>query len=274
LPAESKRKKNTHASAWHIDLENDMRSLMNIEPNTEWFSTPHHELGHIFYFQAYTRPDVPVLLRDGANRAFHEGIGELGALAAMRQSYLHRLGVLPPDKEIDQTRWLLNEALVETVSFLPWAAGTVSAWERDIYENNLSTAQWNARWWEHVAKYQGIAPPSPRAEKYCDACTKTHINDNPVYYYNYAIATVIKYHLHDYICRNIVKQDPRSCDYSGSKKAGDFLKGILSAGASRDWRELLREKTGADLSTKAMMDYFQPLMGYLQKENAGRSCGW
>ncbi|MBI5244273.1 MAG: M2 family metallopeptidase [Elusimicrobia bacterium] len=274
LPLDSKRKKNTHASAWNIDLSGDMRSLMNIKPDREWFMTAHHELGHIFYYQAYTRPDVPFLLREGANRAFHEGIAELGSLASMRQSYLRRLGVLPAGKEIDQTRWLLNEALVETVSFLPWAAGTVSAWERDIYENNLSTAQWNARWWEHVAKYQGVKPPSPRAEEYCDACTKTHLNDNPVYYYNYAIATVLKYHLHTYICRNIAKQDPRTCDYSNSKEAGAFLKGLLSAGATRDWRELLREKTGSDLSTKAMMDYFEPLTEFLKKENSGRSCAW
>ena len=27
------RKKNTHASCWHLDLENDIRSLQSIEPN-------------------------------------------------------------------------------------------------------------------------------------------------------------------------------------------------------------------------------------------------
>ena len=35
----------------------------------------HHELGHIFYYQAYTRPEVPPLLRSGANRGFHEALG-------------------------------------------------------------------------------------------------------------------------------------------------------------------------------------------------------
>ena len=32
------RKKNTHASCWHVDLETDIRSLMSVEPNSEWFS--------------------------------------------------------------------------------------------------------------------------------------------------------------------------------------------------------------------------------------------
>jgi peptidyl-dipeptidase A len=43
----SGRKKNSHASAWHVDLREDVRSLMSIEPNAQWFNTAHHELGHI-----------------------------------------------------------------------------------------------------------------------------------------------------------------------------------------------------------------------------------
>ncbi len=42
-------KKNTHASAWHMDLDRDVRSLMSVEPNAEWYETTHHELGHIYY---------------------------------------------------------------------------------------------------------------------------------------------------------------------------------------------------------------------------------
>ena len=49
LPAEAKYKKNNHASAWHIDNDKDVRSLMSVEPNTEWWGTALHELGHIYY---------------------------------------------------------------------------------------------------------------------------------------------------------------------------------------------------------------------------------
>jgi peptidyl-dipeptidase A len=66
----SGRKKNSHASAWHIDLRDDVRSLMSIEPNSRWFSTAHHELGHLYYYMSYSTPSVPYLLRSGANRAF------------------------------------------------------------------------------------------------------------------------------------------------------------------------------------------------------------
>jgi peptidyl-dipeptidase A len=36
----------------------------------------------------------------------------------------------------------------------------------------------------------------------------------------------------------------------------------------------LREATGEDLSTRALKEYFKPLMSWLEKENAGREIGW
>ena len=37
LPAGAERKKNTHASAWHLDRDTDIRSLMSVEANPEWW---------------------------------------------------------------------------------------------------------------------------------------------------------------------------------------------------------------------------------------------
>ncbi|MEP3386668.1 MAG: M2 family metallopeptidase, partial [Reichenbachiella sp.] len=70
LPEGADYKKNNHASAWHMDLQNDVRSLMSVTPNSRWYETTHHELGHIYYYMEYTNPNVPPLLRGGANRAF------------------------------------------------------------------------------------------------------------------------------------------------------------------------------------------------------------
>jgi peptidyl-dipeptidase A len=274
VPEGSPRKKNTHASAWHMDLESDVRSLMSVEPDAEWFTTAHHELGHIYYYVSYTRPEVPVLLREGANRAFHEGIGELIAVAATQVPYLKQVGILPAGKEMDPMSTLLNEALAETVPFIAWSAGTMSHWEHDLYETNLPPGVWNERWWEYVARFQGVAPPEPRGEDLCDACTKTHVNDDPAQYYDYAIATVLKYQLHEHIARAILRQDPRSCNYHGSRAAGEFLRGILSKGATEDWRKVIREATGSDLSTRPMLEYFRPLLEHLRRENAGKDCSW
>ena len=274
LPPDSKRKKNTHASCWHIDLENDIRSLQSIEPNARWFFTAHHELGHGYYFKAYTRPEVPYLLRTGAAPGFHEGVGELIALPSSQVPYLQSRGVLPADFKPDKTAFLLDDALARSIPFIYFSCGVMPHWEADVYARNLSPDQWNARWWKYVSDFQGIEPPSPRGEEFCDAATKTHINDNPAYYCNYAFATVFKFQLHDYIARKILHQPPQSCNYADNKEVGAWLNNILKKGGTEDWRKVLKEATGEDISTRAMADYFKPLMSWLEEQNKGRQIGW
>ncbi len=269
VPPGSNRKKNNHASAWHLDYEQDYRSLMSVEPNSRWFGTSHHELGHIYYYIEYTNPNVPVLLRRGANRSYHEGMGDLMEMAALHRSYIEQRGLVKEDVEIDEMKWLLNDAL-SSVVFIPFSAGTMAHFEHDFYEEDLPENEYNQRWWQYVDEFQGIVPPSPRDEKYCDAASKTHINNDPAQYYDYALSSVLKFQLHDHIARKILKQDPRNCSYYGNQEVGAFLKSIMRPGASRDWREVLEEKTGEALSVRAMLDYYQPLLDFLKKENAGR----
>ncbi len=269
LPAGATYKKNTHASAWHLDLQTDIRSLMSVEPNAEWYETAHHELGHIYYYVSYTNSQVPPLLREGANRAYHEAIGTLIGLAATQKPFLEGRGLAPKGAKVDETQVLLREAL-NYVAYMPFATGTMTRFEYDLYENNLPKDQYNKRWWELAQKYQGIVPPAVRGEEFCDACTKTHINDDAAQYYDYAIANVLLFQLHDHIARKILKQDPHATNYYGSKAVGDFLRKIMSPGSSRDWRAVLKETTGEDLSARAMLRYFEPLTAYLKKVNAGR----
>ncbi|MBK8724823.1 MAG: M2 family metallopeptidase [Holophagaceae bacterium] len=268
------RKKNAHASCWHLDLDSDIRSLMSVENNMEWFSTTHHELGHGYYFISYTNPGVPPLLRDGAAPFFHEGVGELIALATRQVPYLKHAGVLPKDAKLDETKVLLNDALEVAIPFMFWACGTMPEWEADFYAKEMPKDEMNARWWKVVADLQGVEPPSPRSEAWCDPATKTHINDNPAYYYSYGLATVFKFQMHDHIARKILHQDPRNTNYAGHKEVGAFLKGVLAKGATEDWRKVLKDATGEDLSTRAMADYFQPLLVWLQAQNKGRQKGW
>lgn len=268
------RKKNTHATAWHIDLDHDVRSLMSVESNYDWFQTTHHELGHIYYYLAYSNPNVPITLRQGANRAFHEAIGDLVAIAARQIPYLKEIGVMPQDMQIDRTQWLLSEALDNAIVFIPWSAGTMSHWERDLYEDSLPPSMFNQRWWNYVAQFQGIDPPEPRSEEYCDAATKTHINDDPAQYYDYTLAFLIKYQLHNYIAKNILHQDPHDCNYYGNKEVGAWLWDLLKRGATEDWRKVIKEKTGEEISSKGMLEYFKPLMEYLQRQNNGADTSW
>ena len=269
-PADSNVKKNNHASAWHMDLNQDVRSLMSVEPNSEWWETANHELGHIYYYMTYTNEEVPPLLRGGANRAYHEAIGTMMGMAAMQKPYLTGRGLIAADVKTDSIQALLKEAL-NSVVFMFFSCGTMSNFEKALYVDKLPADQFNARWWELARKYQGIVPPANRDETYCDTATKTHINDDAAQYYDYALSYVILYQLHNHIAKNILKQDPRATNYYGQKAIGDFLRKIMYPGASRDWREVLKESTGDELNARAMLAYFQPLVSWLQEQNRGRT---
>lgn len=262
-------KKNTHASAWHMDLDKDVRSLMSIEPNAEWYETVHHEYGHIYYYMSYSIPENPFLMREGANRAYHEALGTMMGLAAMQQPFVAGIGLADSAAKMDSMKKLLKDAL-NYVVFIPWSAGTMSEFEHDLYSNNLSPDQFNARWWEYAKKYQGIVPPETRGEEYCDAASKTHINDDPAGYYDYALSSIILFQLHDHIAKNILKQDTHSTNYFGNKEVGKFIKDVMTPGGTGDWQQMLKDKTGEELSARAMLEYFAPLMEWLKKENEGR----
>jgi peptidyl-dipeptidase A len=269
VPADSPYKKNTHASAWHLDTDRDVRSLMSVEPNREWYETVHHELGHIYYYMTYSTPEVPLVLRQGANRAYHEGIGSMIGLASLQRRFLVGRNLLSADAKVDVIPHLLQEALSYVV-FVPFAAGTMTRFEHALYAEHLPADKLNETWWDLTRKYQGIVPPSPRDERWADALTKTHINDDPAQYYDYALSYALIFQLHDHIARKILKQDPHDTDYHGSRQVGDFLKRLMAPGGTRPWREVLRESTGSELDAKAMVDYFQPLYVWLQEQNRGR----
>jgi peptidyl-dipeptidase A len=252
-----------------MDLARDVRCLMSIEPNSRWYETAHHELGHIYYYLAYSRDGCPPLLREGANRAFHEAVGSLLGMASMHRAFLQGRGLLPEDAKSDEIQALLKEAL-DFVVFHPFSAGTMTRFEHDLYAGGLEPESYNQRWWSHAARYQGIAPPYKRGEEFCDAATKTHINNDAAQYYDYTLSQVILHQLHAHIAKEILQQDPRNTNYYGRRDVGEFLRGILELGATRDWREVMRESLGEEISARAMLEYFEPLQEYLEKLNRGR----
>lgn len=268
-PADSSVKKNTHATAWHVNLQDDVRSLMSVEPNAYWWQTVHHELGHIFYYQTYSTPEIPMLLRGGANRGYHEAIGDLIGLASIQLPYLQSQRILSSSTQEDTIQKMFKEALNYVVR-IPWAAGVMTHFEKDLYAGNLDPNQMNKDWWNLVKKYQGIVPPSPRDEEYCDAATKTHIIDDPGQYYDYAISYCLLMQMHMHIACKILQQSPHATNYFNSKETGDFLRNIMHWGQSRDWRQVLKESTGDELNANAMMEYFKPLLKWLKQQNIGR----
>lgn len=274
LPADANRLKNTSPSAWHIDLDQDIRALMNVRNDMPWFGEVHRQLGHVYYDLAYARPEIPAILRRGANRGFHAAVGELAELAATQVPYLEDIDLLADGETPDSLRWLLHQALTGPVVAIPFACGTVTHWEHDLYENELPRHLFNQRWWEYAERYQGIKPARERGEDFCDAATLPAISEAPARSYDLALSQVIMHQLHRYICREILEQDVHAANYYGNTHVGIYVESILAAGGARDWSQLLYESTGEPLSASPMLDYYEPLLAWLQEQNIGRTVGF
>ncbi|MCB9639585.1 MAG: M2 family metallopeptidase [Myxococcales bacterium] len=260
-----------HASAWHIDLDNDVRLSQCIEITAEDFQTLHHELGHIYYYLGYRTQDI--LFREGAHNGFHEGIGDAVALS-VTPSYLQKIGLATKDtKKPDDIAFLMQMAL-EKVAFLPFGR-LIDKWRWEVFSGKIKPADYNKRWWELREKYQGIKAPIARSEKDFDPGAKYHIPAN-VPYIRYFLAAILQFQFHRSLCQEAGHKGPlHTCSNYGNKVAGQKLWKMLQAGASHHWSETLALLTGKrEMDASAILTYFAPLHQWLKVQNKGRSCGW
>lgn len=270
VPGDAGYAKTDRASAWHVDLDRDVRCLLNVAPTGDWYQTVVQDMGDVHYALAYSTPQVPMILREGPSRAFQGAIGSMLGFAAVQPRCARASGLEPGAARPDPMRLLLRDALRHAV-FIPWAAGVVFEWERDVYGRGLPADRWNRRWWEYVAHYQGIAPPAPRDERWCDPATVPEIEVDPATHYDRALACILLFQLHDHIARNVLREDVHDTSYAGRRDVGDFLRTLMRPGATLDWIQLLRDRTGSAPSVRSMVDYFEPLRGWLVEENRGRA---
>jgi peptidyl-dipeptidase A len=260
-----------HASAWDVD-DDDYRIKMCIEVTGEDFTTIHHELGHNFYQRAYRRKQ-PVLFRNSANDGFHEAIGDTIALS-VTPDYLVKVGLLDRVPGADGDLEFLMRKALDKVAFLPFGL-LVDQWRWKVFSGEVTPANYNKAWWELRRKYQGIAPASPRGEEWFDPGAKYHVPAN-VPYSRYFLADILQFQFHRALCREAGYTGPlHRCSIYGNKAAGAKLAAMLEMGASRPWQEALYAMTGErQIDATAILDYFKPLMDWLEKENKGRPVGW
>lgn len=260
-----------HASAWDIDNEHDLRIKMCIEPTADEFVTVHHELGHNFYQRAYAPQSF--LHLNGANDGFHEAIGDAIGLA-ITPSYLKQVGLLNamPSTEAD-TMLLLRQAL-DKIAFLPFGL-LVDQWRWKVFSGEITPAQYNDAWWEMRTRYQGIAPPGPRPSDAFDPGAKYHVPANTPYT-RYFLARVLQFQFYRSLCEAAGHEGPLyRCSFYGSAEAGRRLNAMLALGASQPWPDALEQLTGTrQMDAAAMVAYFEPLMVWLKRQNAGQPVGW
>jgi peptidyl-dipeptidase A len=255
-----------------MDTKGDVRIKMCITPTHEDLTTVYHELGHLYYDLAYN--PQPMQFQDGAHAGFHEAIGDTVQLA-MTPQYLAKVGLIKGTVSNEQA--LINEQMknaLDKVAFLPWAK-LVDQWRWDVFSGKTKPADYNKAWWELREKYQGVAAPVPRSEEDFDPGAKYHVPAN-VSYTRYFLARVMQYQFYRSLCEASGHQGPlHTCSFFGSKEAGDKYWAMLQQGASKPWPETLEKLTGSrEMDASAIVEYFQPLQGWLKEQNKTSKCGW
>ena len=264
-----------HASAWDIDSEiNDLRIKMCIERNAEDFSVIHHELGHIFYYQAYSH--LPDIFQSGANDGFHEAVGDLLTLS-ITPDYLKKIDMVSEEEarqaNSDPISLLMQQALDGVVS-VPWTL-MLDKWRAKVFTGEISPEELNNSWWELREFYQGIGAPADRGADAFDPGAKYHIPGNTPYT-RYYLAKILQYQFHESLCTQMGFEGPlHECSIYDNELAGAKLRAMLALGQSQDWQTALEALTGTrELSGKSMLNYYQPLKDWLDIQNAERTCGW
>jgi peptidyl-dipeptidase A len=261
-----------HASAWDMNMQGDVRIKQCIEPDEDSLTTIHHELGHIYYDLSYN--PQPPMFQSGAHDGFHEAIGDTITLS-LTPSHLNKIGLVPtqnadPKAVVNsQMKWALDK-----IVFLPWGK-LVDQWRWKVFSGEVKPEQYNAAWWDLRENYQGVSAPVTRSEEDFDPGAKYHIPGNTPYT-RYFLAFVLQFQFQKALCEASGHKGPlHECDVYGNKEAGKKFMDMLAAGASKPWPETLQTLTGGkEMDGSALIEYFQPLMGYLKEQNQGATCGW
>lgn len=264
-----------HASAWDFSDGKDFRIKMCTRINMEDLITVHHEMGHIQYDQQYAHQ--PAVFRGGANPGFHEAVGDVLALSVATSSHLKKIGLLDAKDEDEEMaiNGLMKTAL-DKVAFLPFGY-LIDSWRWKVFSGEFKQDQLNSKWWEQRLKYQGLCPPVKRTDEDLDAAAKYHvIADVP--YIRYFVSHIVQFQFHKALCEEAGHTGPlHQCDIYQSKEAGKLLSDTLSLGSSVHWSEAMNVITKGKtkkMDAQPLVEYFQPLMKFLQKENEGEMLGW
>ncbi|HEY0660240.1 MAG TPA: M2 family metallopeptidase [Lysobacter sp.] len=261
-----------HASAWDMNMEGDVRTKMCIKPNEEDLTTIYHELGHLYYDLAYNKQ--PPLFQNGAHDGFHEAIGDTIVLA-MTPKYLQSIGLVGEQQPSNEA--LINAQMrmaLAKVSFLPFGL-MIDRWRWGVFDGSIKPDNYNKAWWDLKAKYQGVAPVTPRGEEFFDPGAKYHVPGNTPYT-RYFLSHVLQFQFYKALCDAAGHQGPLyECSFYGNKTAGAKFQAMLSKGVSQPWQQTMKELTGTEkMDASAVLEYFAPLQTWLKQQNEGKTCGW
>jgi len=167
---------------------------------------------------------------------------------------------------------LMNLQMAQALKLLPRLAASMAAvrWQAGVMTGEIPESQYNAKWWEYKAEYQGVSPPEGRDETQFDAFSDGTLT-LPNHHIRRLIGGVAMFSIHKYHCRmyggTSVKMS--QCAILNSQQIGLNVRNVLVSGNSKPFKDQLNILTGSDtLSGAAMVEQLQPMSEWLVQFNS------
>jgi peptidyl-dipeptidase A len=236
-----------HAFCTHIDLQGDVRILVNVKPNADWMDTVLHELGHAVY-DKYTDKNLPLVFREPAHTFTTEAIAMLFGRQAKNPQFLENYCNVDKKEAEKVADSAFKSTKFQQLVFSRWCQ-VMTRFEKELYENpDKGVDYFNNYWWQLKEKYQLLKKPKDRNNP--DWASKIHIALYPVYYHNYMLGELFASQLQAYIGKNIVKTENKKSVFLGNnKEIGKYLiDKIFNPGKKYYWNDMIQKATGEKLT--------------------------
>ncbi|MGH8286275.1 MAG: M2 family metallopeptidase, partial [Steroidobacteraceae bacterium] len=95
-------------------------------------------------------------------------------------------------------------------------------------------------------------------------------------YTRYFLSFILQFQFHKALCDAAGHKGPlHECSIFDNRQAGRRFGEMLALGQSQPWPDTFEKLTGTrQMDASAIIDYFQPLIGWLKEQNEGKQCGW
>src|SRR5690606_1754265 len=185
------------------------------------------------------------------------------------------IGLIGPVKRSYEAT--INEQMklaLDKIAFLPFGR-LIDEWRWKVFSGEIAPENYNSAWWQLREQYQGVAAPVPRSEEDFDPGAKYHIPANTPYT-RYFLSFILQFQFHRAPCEAAGHDGPlHECSVYGNEQAGQRFRQMLAAGKSQPWQDTLEMLTGTrTMDASAIIEYFAPLMSWLEEQNKDRQCGW
>ena len=250
-----------------VGIDGDIRMYGSYRPVYSDWLMGHRELAHAHlthYLTAEAKVYPSLMMRD--HGALREAAGMWVTFLAERPGRLQSAGLI--GEVPDEYTHMLHEALSYVVG-MTFYGGTVPFYENVLYGENIGSDQLNTRWWAEVERWQGVAAPETRTERFADGIAYHGLLDNPGGSFEHALATAIMFQAHEQVA-SVAGINSQMEDLSSNPLVAEKLKQMALADATMGFTEAVNTTLGGPVSADAMAAYFQPLQEWLATENLGR----